>query len=93
MTPSLLIKRTVIVASLALIPCGPVIFAQASDQPSAGVIPEVMTGHPSPQHDVLTPEVAPAQTIWVDEIRNSQNMYKKNYPTSNFDPYVKKLNV
>ncbi|MGH7232029.1 MAG: hypothetical protein ACREJU_11825, partial [Nitrospiraceae bacterium] len=33
------------------------------------------------------------QAIWVSEIRNSLDVYRKSYPTSNFDPYFKKLNV
>ena len=33
----------------------------------------------------------PAQTAWVEEIKDSLAMYKTNYPTSNFAPYVTKL--
>lgn len=32
-----------------------------------------------------------AQTNWVDEIGNSLNFYKINYPTSNWEPYSAKL--
>lgn len=32
-----------------------------------------------------------AQTNWVDEIGNSLNFYKINYPTSNWEPYSTKL--
>jgi hypothetical protein len=32
-----------------------------------------------------------AQTNWVDEIGNSLNVYKINYPTSNWEPYNTKL--
>lgn len=33
--------------------------------------------------------VAVAQTNWVDELTNSVNFYKTNYPTSNWDPYLR----
>lgn len=32
-----------------------------------------------------------AQTNWVDEIWNSLNFYKINYPSSNWEPYSTKL--
>jgi hypothetical protein len=34
-----------------------------------------------------------AQTHWVDEIGNSLNFYKINYPTSNWEPYSTKLDT
>ena len=34
-----------------------------------------------------------AQTNWVDEIGNSLNFYKINYPTSNWEPYSTKLEI
>jgi hypothetical protein len=37
--------------------------------------------------------VALAQSIWVDELTNSVNFYKTNYPTSNWDPYLSKLTL
>ncbi len=89
----LFIRGTVLAASLTLITGVPVLLTQAADQPCGAGIPEVMAGQPAPQHDVLTPEVQPAQAIWVDEIRNSLDSDRKNYPTPNFDPYFKKLNV
>jgi hypothetical protein len=78
----LFIRGTVFAASLTLIPWVPVLLTQAADQPRGAGIPEVMAGQPAPQHDVLTSEVPPAQTIWVDEIRNSLDSYRRNYPTS-----------
>lgn len=41
----------------------------------------------------LTTGLALAQNNnWVDEITNSLTFYKTTYPTTNFDPYVEKLN-
>ena len=37
--------------------------------------------------------VAVAQTNWVDELTNSVNFYKTNYPTSNWDPYLSELTL
>ena len=37
--------------------------------------------------------VALAQTNWVDELTNSVNFYKTNYPTSNWDPYLSELTL
>lgn len=37
--------------------------------------------------------VALAQTNWVDELTNSVNFYKTNYPNSNWDPYLSELNL
>lgn len=37
--------------------------------------------------------VALAQTIWVDELTNSVNFYKTNYPNSNWDPYISELTL
>ncbi len=34
-----------------------------------------------------------AQTIWVDELANSVNFYKTNYPNSNWDPYISELTL
>lgn len=39
----------------------------------------------------LAPGIGFAQTNWVDEIGNSLNFYKLNYPTSNWEPYSTKL--
>ena len=37
--------------------------------------------------------VALAQTNWIDELTNSVNFYKTNYPTSNWDPYLSELTL
>lgn len=44
---------------------------------------------------LLTAGFALAQNSnnWVDEIANSLTFYKTTYPTTNFDPYVEKLNL
>lgn len=43
---------------------------------------------------LLTAGLALGQnTNWVDEIANSLTFYKTAYPTTNFDPYVEKLNL
>lgn len=86
-------KRTFIVASLALISWGPLPLTHAADQPRESRIPEIMVEQPSLQRDVPGAEMPPLQVTWVDEIRNVLDIYKKNYPTSNFGPYLKKLNL
>ncbi|MGH9782688.1 MAG: hypothetical protein ACRD88_00755 [Terriglobia bacterium] len=89
----LFIRRTVLVASLALIPWIPALSAQAADQlPGAG-IPEIMEAQPASDHNAPTTVVAPAQSTWIDEISNSLGIYKVNYPTSDFAPYLIKLNL
>ncbi|HJR75582.1 MAG TPA: hypothetical protein VJ805_01375 [Nitrospiraceae bacterium] len=40
---------------------------------------------------LLAPGIGFAQANWVDEIGNSLNFYKINYPTSNWEPYSAKL--
>jgi hypothetical protein len=40
---------------------------------------------------LLAASIGFAQTNWVDEIGNSLNFYKINYPTSNWEPYSTKL--
>jgi hypothetical protein len=40
---------------------------------------------------VLALGIGFAQTNWVDEIGNSLNFYKINYPASNWEPYSTKL--
>ena len=87
----LAIKRTFIVASLALISWWPLPGTQAADGESR--IPEIMAGQPSIQRDVPEAEMSSVQVTWVDEIRNVLDIYTKNYPTSNFAPYLKKLNL
>jgi len=37
--------------------------------------------------------IALAQTNWVDELTNSVNFYKTNYPNSNWDPYLSELTL
>lgn len=39
----------------------------------------------------LAADIGFAQANWVDEIGNSLNFYKINYPTSNWEPYSAKL--
>ena len=93
MRTELSIRRIVILTSLALIPWLPAFSTQAADQlPGAG-IPEVMEARPSSDPNAPTAVAAPAQAAWVDEIRNSLAMYKVNYPTSDFAPYLSKLNL
>ncbi|MEW6542275.1 MAG: hypothetical protein AB1411_01545 [Nitrospirota bacterium] len=41
----------------------------------------------------LVAAIALAQSNWVDEITNSLAFYKTNYPSSNWDPYLQKLNL
>jgi hypothetical protein len=86
------IQRMFIVASLALIPWSPVLAAQAAEQSHGEGIPEVMTEQSSTMHwDAPAANAARVKTAWVEDIRSSLAMYKKSYPTSNFDPYLKKL--
>lgn len=93
MKASLFIRRMGIVASLALIPWLPVLSTQAADQlPGAG-IPEIMQVQPTMQSDAPVLGTGSAQSAWVDEIVNSLSIYKANYPTSNFAPYLTKLNA
>jgi hypothetical protein len=40
---------------------------------------------------LLAASIGFAQTNWVDEIGNSLNFYKINYPNSNWEPYSTKL--
>jgi hypothetical protein len=40
---------------------------------------------------LLAASIGFAQTNWVDEIGNSLNFYKINYPTSSWEPYSTKL--
>jgi hypothetical protein len=84
-------KWTILVAALVL-PSGPMLLAHAADQPDAADIPEMMNEQPATQSQAAA-NAAPGQATWIDEIRNSLEVYKKNYPQSNFDPYVKKLNL
>ncbi|MGH7232131.1 MAG: hypothetical protein ACREJU_12345 [Nitrospiraceae bacterium] len=42
---------------------------------------------------VLSIGVAWADGTWADELTNSLNVYKANYPTSNWDPYEQKLTL
>ena len=57
-----------------------------------------MAVQPSMHRDALVlmtapAQATPAQAIWVDEIKNSLEVYKANYPSSNFSPYQTKLNL
>jgi hypothetical protein len=40
---------------------------------------------------LLASGAALAQNTWVDELSNSLNFYKANYPGSNWEPYNEKL--
>jgi hypothetical protein len=84
------IKRTLLVASLALILWGPLPLTYAADQSPT---PEIMAEQPSIQRDTPGAEITPLQGTWVDEIRNVLGIYKESYPASNFGPYLKKLNL
>ncbi len=88
-----LIRLTFMAASLVLMSWGPVLTTQAAAQSPDQRIPEVMAERTSTQGDVPTANAAPIQAAWVDEIRSSLGIYTKNYPASNFDPYLKKLNL
>ena len=93
LTTVLFIRRTVLLTSLALIPGLPVPFTHAGQLPSSGGIPEIMTvAQPSGEPQAVATGT-PAQTAWVEEIKNSLAMYKTNYPTSDFAPYVTKLDL
>src|SRR5438445_8690143 len=79
------IRRTVIIAALALIPWVLVVSANAANQsPGAGT-----TSQETKQ--AFTEGVATAQGTWVDELANSLKNYKGTYPASNFDAYTEKL--
>ena len=80
-------RLTFMGALVALMSGGPVLLAQAEESSREQNIPEVMAT------DVPTADAVPGQGTWVDEIRSSLAIYKTNYPTSNFDPYLKKLNL
>lgn len=86
------IKPIFIVASLALVPWGPLQLIHAADQRGAR-IPETMAEQPSTNRGVPAEEVPPGQAMWIDEIRNALEIFKGNYRTSNFEPYLNKLNL
>ena len=86
-------RLTFLGALLALMWGGSVLTTQAAEESRERNIPEVMAERTSTQGGVPTVIAAPVQGTWVDEIRSSLVMYKKNYPSSNFDPYLKKLNL
>lgn len=79
------IKRTVIVAALALIPWFLVLSANAADQSPGAGTPSQET------KQAFTERVAMAPGTWVDELANSLKNYKGSYPASNFDAYTEKL--
>ena len=94
LTTVLFIRRTVLLTSLALIPGLPVLFTHAAAMPPGSGIPEIMTvAQPPGEPQAVTAAGTPAQTAWVQEIKNSLAMYKTNYPASNFAPYVTKLDL
>jgi hypothetical protein len=88
----LAIKRTFIVASLVLIPWGLLQLTHAADQRGAR-IPEISAEQPSTHREAPAREVSPGQGMWVDEIRNALEIFKGNYRTSNFEPYLNKLSL
>lgn len=93
MRTDLFISHTVILASLTLTPWLSEPPTYAADQlPGAG-IPEIMGTQPSAQLEMSSVQPAPAQSTWVDEIRNSLGIYKANYPASDFAPYLTKLDL
>jgi hypothetical protein len=79
------IRRTVIVAALALIPWFLVLPANAANQSPGAGMPSQET------KQALTEGVATAQGTWVNELANSLKNYKATYPASNFDTYTEKL--
>jgi hypothetical protein len=79
------IRRTGIVAALALIPWFLVLSANAADQSPGASTPSQET------KQAFTEGVATAQGAWVDELANSLKNYKATYPASNFDAYTEKL--
>jgi hypothetical protein len=98
MRTNLFIRRTVLAASLALIPWVPALLAHAAELSPGGGIPDIMEVQPSMQRDAPVVMTAPAQATsaqatWVDEIKNSLGVSKANYPSSNFAPYQTKLNL
>ena len=93
MTNYLVIKRTFMVVSLALILWGSVLLPQAADQPRAEGIPEIMAEQSSPGHDASAVAVTAVQANWVKEIRNFLEVFKGEDRTSNLDPYFTKLNL
>ena len=79
------IRRTVIIAALALIPWFLVVSANAADQSPGAGTPSQET------KQALTEGVATAQGTWVNELANSLKNYKATYPASNFNAYTEKL--
>lgn len=93
------IGRTVIVASLALIACLPVLSTQAADGSLAVSTPSqeikaITDTQFSIPNDAPVVRVAPGQSTWVNDIMEALRMYfKANYPKDDFAPYLKKLNL
>ena len=79
------IRRTVIVAALALIPWFLVVSANAADRsPGTGTLSQETK-------QASTEGVATARGTWVNELENSLKNYKATYPASNFNAYTEKL--
>ena len=88
----LFIRRTVLAASLTLIPWVPLLSTPAAGQPAG--IPEIMEAQPSIHQDAPVLGLAPVQATWVDDIMNALRSYfRANYPTSDFTSYLKKLTL
>lgn len=93
MRTDLFIGRTVILATLTLTSWLLPLSTYAADQSPGSGIPEIMGTQPSAQPEMSSVRPAPAQSTWVDDIRNSLGIYKANYPASDFSPYLAKLDL
>ena len=88
----LFIRRTVLAASLTLIPWVPALSTHAADQSQGVITPSQEI--PKTIRDAPVVGVAPAQATWVDDIMNALRSYfRANYPTSDFTSYLKKLTL
>ncbi len=93
MKTDLFIGHTIILASLTLTPWLSEPSTYAADQLSGAGIPEIMGTQPSSPLEMSSVRQTPAQSTWVDEIRNSLGIYKATYPTSDFAPYLTQLDL
>jgi hypothetical protein len=85
MKTSTSIRYLVILGWTALSLFSLVLLAGATE-PTTGGIPDIMAAPPSPASQ-------PIAAGWVQEIQNSVQTYKSSYPSSNFEPYLKKLTL
>lgn len=93
MRTDLFISHMIILSSLTLAPWLFEPSTYAADQLSGAGIPEIVGTQPSVQPELPPVRSAPAQSTWIDEIRNSLSVYKANYPASDFAPYLTKLDL